>query len=76
MRTEDAIYYAHDMLVTAVNGDVDGLVMNDTTKMRLKTALDALCWVLEHDHNTAFQENLDSLEATIARLGGSFERIQ
>jgi len=26
-----------------------------------RAALDALCWVLGHDHNVTFQENLDRL---------------
>lgn len=55
------IQRAHDILVGVVLGEVlldDPLASNPG----LRGALDALCWVLRHTHNTAFATNLATIE--------------
>ena len=68
MRDSDTIQRAHDTLVGIALGEVEvrGL---DPEEPRLIGALDALCWVLEHEHNTAFADNLRKLRAAFAAAG-------
>ena len=65
MRDSDTIQRAHDTLVGIALGDVEvpGL---DPEDPGFVGALDVLCWVLEHDHSTAFADNLRKLRAAFA----------
>ena len=69
MRTRDEIQRAHDILsgvilYTDLSEHVDEEMLRAIT-MRL----DALCWILRHDHNDRFQELLELVEAHLAALG-------
>lgn len=35
----------------------------------MHAALDALCWVLEHDHNQTFADNIRKIESHLAARG-------
>lgn len=36
---------------------------------RLMISCDVLCWVLKHDHNPTFEENISKLEAQLKEIG-------
>jgi hypothetical protein len=58
MRSADEIQFAHDVLVGIILGEAE---LRGATKEDLKNITNAaavLCWVLRHDHNTSFGENL------------------
>lgn len=67
MRSEDEIARAHDLLVGICVGDAPHPCPKH--KKSLQAALDVLCWVLRHDHNTAFEMNLRELESILAEAG-------
>jgi hypothetical protein len=41
----------------------------------LVNALNTLCWVLQHDHNPAFEETLKQVEDTMAKRGFVLEEM-
>lgn len=64
------IQRAHDMLVAWRLGEVPDIVEGDSRSIvAMKAALDVLCWVLDHDHNKAFGENLETINTTLENLG-------
>lgn len=65
---EDDVQRAHDVLVAMVTGEID-IGLRAVDRDSLHFALDALCWVLRHDHNTAFGDNFGKLEAIAAARG-------
>lgn len=72
--SKDELQKAHDILAAIVLGKVphpfeqDGLIP-------LQAALDCLCWVLRHDHNVSFANNLAKIEAFLAERGYVLERL-
>jgi hypothetical protein len=62
MKSPDEIQKAHDLMAAFILGEVPMLI-DDKTKFGLTAALDTLCWVLGHTHNTAFANNLKKLQA-------------
>lgn len=68
MRAFNEIQNAHDILVGIKLGHVH-VGLDDGGMDSLTAALDALCWVLEHDHNTTFAKNLDELQQEIEVQG-------
>lgn len=68
MRTEAEIQEAHDLLCGIKLGEVK-IDLPASAMVGLTVALDALCWVLWHDHNVTFQENLDGLREAAKELG-------
>ena len=75
MRDEDDIHKAHDILWAFLAGEVKDAEMDERTKLGLRAALDALCWVLEHAHTQTFAANLARLEDFVESRGGSFKRV-
>lgn len=67
MRTKDQIQKAHDTLVLIATGKVPHPCPDN--KNAIITAADVLCWVLEHDHNPTFKDNLDKIEMFLAEHG-------
>lgn len=68
MKSADKIQLYHDTLVAVVTEEIDvGLPPDEINKAR--AALDALCWVLEHDHNTAFEDNMQKVMKLIEKKG-------
>jgi hypothetical protein len=68
MRNEEEIIAAHDRLAATLLGDVP-CPYTDSSIAIVTAALDALCWVLRHDHNQTFQHNLDQLEQAHRAMG-------
>jgi len=68
MRSKDEIQKAHDQLLPIVTGEVDfGYPPGVIDAAR--ASLDVLCWVLEHDHNISFQDNLEKILKEAERRG-------
>ena len=68
LRDVDEIQKAHDCLWAFVMGDhplSSGIPEEPRLELQsvklARAALEGLCWVLRHEHNTAFQDNLDRL---------------
>lgn len=79
MRNEIDIYRAHDILCAIVNQEVPHEFADDTSRIGLIAALDALCWVLGHDApphgcNVTFGNNLARIEADLAKRGFHLHR--
>lgn len=68
VKSEQEIQKAHDILWAFVTGDIPVSATPATIQVA-HCALDVLCWVLNHDHNKAFQENLVDLMAEARRRG-------
>ena len=68
MKSEEEIQRAHDLLAGFRLGDVPH-DLGPREMTTLTTALDVLCWVLEHEHNLAFIDNLVKLERLATSQG-------
>jgi len=71
MRTPDEIQKAHDVLWSVLMNETPVTLFGDS-EIGAHAALDVLCWILRHDHNKAFEENLEKLLEEIKRNGGQF----
>jgi len=69
MKSADELQLAHDTLAGIVTGEVRLPSLDRRARERLHAALDVLCWVMEHDHNVAFAENLAKLRKEIGKAG-------
>ncbi len=73
IRDLEQIQRAHDMLWAIVLGKVPS-PFGQASEPMLQTALEALCWVLQHDHgDTGFKKNLTVI-ARHFRACGVIER--
>jgi hypothetical protein len=68
MRNGEEIQAAHDRLVAIVLGEVPSPFLAEESA-QVAAALDALCWVLCHDHNPAFGEALVRTDAFLSERG-------
>ena len=68
LRPLPRIERAHDLLAGILNGDVP-LELAPEDERQAHTALDVLCWVLEHQHNPTFANNLHQLEEKARKRG-------
>ena len=68
LRDADDVQRAHDLLAAIITREIN-LPLEGETETALHTALDVLCWLLRHDHNTAFAGNLEALRAALAKAG-------
>lgn len=83
MRSEDEIQRAHDILNLAITGGLPGIPIRGEIGIRLRFALDAICWVLRHEHEEGFHKNLAEIESWAADhgyrlipIGGGAEGLQ
>jgi hypothetical protein len=67
LREWQEVQRAHDLLIPIVTGEVPHPCPEQAVEIHL--ALDVLCWVLRHEHNTKFASNLAHLEDWLARQG-------
>ena len=67
MRRQEEIQKAHDMLRAVVIGEVPNPQPDAEPIMRAN--LDVLCWVLEHDHNKTFTNNVQLLDEALVGMG-------
>jgi len=68
-RPVEEIQRAHDLLVPVLLGEVPNPFETPESKRYLHCAADVLCWILQHDHNLTFGENLEKLETGLKELG-------
>lgn len=74
MKSQAEIQRAHDLLVGIILGECPALVLRDKeSKLVCGMAAAAMCWVLEHDHNPAFQNLIDDIQRKAAKHGYHFE---
>jgi hypothetical protein len=72
MRQEQDIVQAHDRLVAILLHDVPWPFeepRNATMESSIKAACDVLCWVLKHDHNQTFANNIAAIDERLAEMG-------
>lgn len=69
MKTQDEVQRAHDLLCGIVTGEVRSFPMAPSELQSLHAVLDCLCWILEHEHNQVFQENMAILEERLQEAG-------
>jgi len=69
-RNENEIQRAHDILVAVLRKETPPIQIDAMALNALHVAADTLCWVLHHDYNPAFADNLALIERA---LGGRFE---
>jgi hypothetical protein len=62
MRSRRDIQKIHDLLQAALDIRIDGKPMfRPATETAVRYAQDILCWVLNHDHETFFEGNVEHL---------------
>jgi hypothetical protein len=69
VKTQDEVQRAHDLLWGIITGDVRSFSIAPSERQLLHAVLDCLCWILEHEHNQAFQENMTRLEKHLQEAG-------
>jgi hypothetical protein len=69
MLSEDEILRAHDMLAAAVTGEIPCRFASPIERLILLAGIDALCWVLGHEHNPQFGQNLDMIRRKVKEAG-------
>ncbi len=75
LRSFEEIQRAHDRLHAIVNGEIPS-PFNEEAAVIVVASLDVLCWVLHHDHNTTFADNMLEIDEMLARNGIVEERRQ
>jgi hypothetical protein len=68
LRPAADIQAAHDRLVAILIHDIPN-PFGDDGFQSLSIAAAVLCWVLQHDHNTAFGENLAQIDQELRNMG-------
>jgi hypothetical protein len=68
VKSQVEIQKAHDIFVQIVLGEVPHPFTRDDLAA-LKSALDALCWVLDHKHNVTFEQSLQAARDFLSKRG-------
>ena len=68
VRDSEEIQKAHDALSAIIAGEVPD-PFEGGERETCVAALDVLCWILRHDHNPAFAENLAKVDAFLKERG-------
>lgn len=69
VRTPLEVQRAHDLLTGLLLDDRLRALVSKDTEHALIAAADALCWLLGHEHNRNFEQNLEAIELAMRRLG-------
>lgn len=70
LRDKSEMQFAHDLLTAIVTGEAPGFdKFPPRAKLGMVAQLDVLCWVLEHDHNQNFGNNVKALREYLAKKG-------
>ena len=78
MRSEDEIVRAHDLFNQVILGQIPGIADEDDeiASNLMIVAEDVLCWVLCHDHNPSFAENLQALRGVVDEAGYELHKVE
>jgi hypothetical protein len=68
LREAKEIQAAHDRLTAIMLGEVPN-PFKRAVPPEITFALDVLCWVLQHEHNQTFGDNLAKIDAFLASRG-------
>jgi hypothetical protein len=69
-RPADEIQRAHDILAQlALDSVMFNMFFAEAQHTLIYGAVDVLCWVLRHEHNKHFGDNLAKIEARLAEMG-------
>lgn len=68
-REPKEIQKAHDILLAVLLGEVDIGPLDPAVFGRMGAVADALCWVLQHDHNDTFERYYQALQKAIESTG-------
>lgn len=68
MKPFEEIQRAHDILHAQITGATP-FVFDEVAQPCVLAALDALCWVLNHDHSDGFRRSLQTIEEALAQQG-------
>lgn len=75
IRPADQIQAAHDILVSIILGDCEIGAANNA-KETMQVYCEVLCWILRHDHNQAFANNLKEIQRRLRERGyGSVVKV-
>jgi hypothetical protein len=66
VRSEEDVQHAHDLLGAIVTGQLPFPVDEDE-RGNMKRMVTVLCWVLEHEDNLTFGQDLERIMAHITR---------
>ncbi len=69
LRDAQQVKRAYNMLRAAIIGEVSRDSKNAFRVLAAIAALDTLCWVMGHEHDTALGKTLTGIEAAEARRG-------
>ena len=69
IRDRDEIQRGHDMLAYLVTDEEARSLFSTADVESLTRSLDALCWVLRHDHNRTFASVLAQVEMRMEAAG-------
>lgn len=77
LRTFAEVSYAHDLMVGILAGDVSCIKLRVPPEVleNMRAATDVLCWVLHHEHNDAFEKNLNRLKEATESAGYEMKPI-
>lgn len=73
MKTELEIQRAHDILVEIILKRAPNPFEEDAMPFLLANAA-VLCWILDHDHNPAFGENLVKIQSWLLNHGYEIQK--
>lgn len=76
MRSQEEIQRAHDLLTGLLIGEIPSPFLDDDNRLAIHCAADVLCWVLSHDHNQKFAENLAQVEEYVKAAGFELTRAE
>lgn len=68
LRDVDEIQKAHDILIDVANGNFDG-GYPPGVRQAAHHSVDVLCWVLKHEHNPSFAQNIQMILNEAKRRG-------
>ena len=68
LRDSEEIQFAHDLLHHIVNNEKRFSLLYEQ-RIAITSSLDVLCWVLNHEHNPDFADNLRKLKQQLESHG-------
>ena len=69
MKNRNEIQKMHDKLIAVLLNEVPSPFVGPDAHKAMTACTNVLCWVLDHDHNRAFQDLIDDLDAFLLDCG-------